>query len=71
MAIYQLDQWLPDIASSAWVAPGAHVIGKVRLADNASVWFGATLRGDNELISIGARSNIQENSVLHPADRGR
>jgi carbonic anhydrase/acetyltransferase-like protein (isoleucine patch superfamily) len=65
VAIYQLGDWLPAVADSAWVAPGAHVIGQVRLAAHASVWFGATLRGDNELISIGARSNVQENSVLH------
>lgn len=48
-----------------WVAPGAHVIGDVRLAEGVSVWFGATLRGDNEPLDIGAGSNIQEHAVLH------
>jgi len=48
-----------------WIAPSASVIGKVILHDKASVWFGATLRGDNENIIIGERSNVQDNSVLH------
>ena len=52
-------------ASNVWIAPNAAVIGKVSLANNASVWFGAVLRGDNELISIGARANIQDLCVLH------
>lgn len=63
--IWQLDGLSPDIAPSAWIAPGAHVIGRVRLAADCSVWFGATLRGDNELIDVGQGTNIQENSVLH------
>ena len=52
-------------ASNVWIAPNAAVIGKVSLANNASVWFGAVLRGDNEPISIGARANIQDLCVLH------
>ncbi|MFV2003544.1 MAG: gamma carbonic anhydrase family protein [Paracoccaceae bacterium] len=48
-----------------WIAPDANLIGKVLIGAGASVWFGATLRGDNEAISIGAGSNIQENAVLH------
>lgn len=48
-----------------WVAPNAVVLGKVKLEEDSSVWFGAVLRGDNELISIGARSNVQDGSVLH------
>jgi carbonic anhydrase/acetyltransferase-like protein (isoleucine patch superfamily) len=63
--IYALDGVAPEIDPEAWVAPGAHVIGRVRLAAGASVWFGATLRGDNEWIEVGEASNIQENSVLH------
>ena len=51
--------------SDFWVAPDANVIGKVRLMAGASVWFGATLRGDNEWINLGTGSNVQENSVLH------
>lgn len=48
-----------------WVAPNAHVIGRVELAEEVNVWFGAVIRGDNELIRIGARTSIQENCVLH------
>ena len=48
-----------------WIAPNASVIGKVRLKRNASVWFGAVLRGDNEWIEIGENSNVQDNSVIH------
>ncbi|MBS0233600.1 MAG: gamma carbonic anhydrase family protein [Proteobacteria bacterium] len=48
-----------------WVAPNAIVLGKVKLDEDASVWFGAVLRGDNELITVGARSNVQDGSVLH------
>ncbi len=65
MAIYQLDDRIPEIDPSAWVAEGAHVIGHVRLRANASIWFNATLRGDNDLIEIGVASNVQESSVLH------
>ncbi|MGB0497010.1 MAG: gamma carbonic anhydrase family protein [Rubricella sp.] len=63
--IFVLDGQAPEIAADAWVAPGAYLMGKVRLMAEASVWFGAVLRGDNEWIELGARSNIQENSVLH------
>jgi carbonic anhydrase/acetyltransferase-like protein (isoleucine patch superfamily) len=63
--IYALDGITPDIAPDAWVAPDANVIGKVVLEAGASVWFGATLRGDNEEIRIGQGSNVQENCVLH------
>ncbi|HKZ72597.1 MAG TPA: gamma carbonic anhydrase family protein [Steroidobacteraceae bacterium] len=65
MAVYQLGDAVPVIAESAFVAPGATVIGKVTLAPNASVWFGAILRGDNEPIGIGANSNVQEAAVMH------
>ena len=63
--IYRLDDIAPQIDPSAWVAPGAQIIGKVRIGPAASVWFGAVLRGDNEWIDVGAGTNIQENSVLH------
>ncbi len=65
MPTYRLGEDTPDLAPDAWVAPGAHVIGRVRLAAQASVWFGAVLRGDNEPIAIGARSNVQDGAVLH------
>jgi len=67
--IYALDDLIPQIATDAWVAQDANIIGKVVLEAGASIWFGATLRGDNEEIRVGAGSNIQENSVLH-TDRG-
>lgn len=62
--IYELDGIAPKIGD-AWVAPDANLIGKVVLEDHASVWFGSTLRGDNEVIHLGRGSNIQENCVLH------
>ena len=65
MAIYQLEDDVPDIHASAWVADSAQVMGRVILAENASVWYGAVLRGDNETISIGCDSNVQDGSVLH------
>ena len=65
MTIYALDGVTPDIHEDSWVASDANVIGKVLLEEAASVWFCATLRGDNELITVGAGTNIQENSVLH------
>jgi len=65
MAIYSIEKRTPKIAPSAWVAPGAHVIGGVELAENVSIWFGAVLRGDNDPITIGTGSNVQENAVLH------
>ncbi len=65
MAIYQLGDAVPDVDPSCFVADSAQVIGKVKLARNASVWFNVTLRGDNELISIGENSNVQEGAVLH------
>ncbi len=69
MAIYELDGIAPRIAASAWVAESAQVIGDVALAEGASVWFGAILRGDNDLLSIGRGSNVQDACVLH-ADPG-
>ncbi|MEP3440088.1 MAG: gamma carbonic anhydrase family protein [Sulfitobacter sp.] len=65
MTIYALGDKAPQISDSAWVAHDANVIGNVSLADKSSIWFGCTLRGDNELISVGAGSNVQENCVCH------
>ena len=56
-------------AASAWVAPTATVVGNVRLGEQASVWFGAVIRGDCDWVSIGARSNVQDLACLH-ADPG-
>ena len=65
MPIYSLPGKKPAISSSAWIAPNATVIGDVHLAAGASVWWNATLRGDNDPIHIGENSNIQDGSVLH------
>ena len=65
MAIYQLGDAVPQIHESAWVADSAQVMGRIELEQDASVWFGAVLRGDNEPIRIGRCSNIQDGSVLH------
>jgi carbonic anhydrase/acetyltransferase-like protein (isoleucine patch superfamily) len=67
--IWSLDGEAPEIHPTAWIAPDAQVIGRVRLGPRASVWFGAVLRGDIEWIEVGEGSNIQELSVLH-TDRG-
>src|SRR6476659_3980901 len=65
--IYELDGMRPELpeAGAYWVAPTATLIGKVRLKREASVWFGAVLRGDNEWIELGERSQIQDNTTLH------
>lgn len=67
MTLYALDGLAPTVPENGnyWVAPDAQVIGNIALEEASSIWFGAVLRGDNELITLGAGSNIQENSVLH------
>jgi len=65
MTLYRLDGQAPEIARDTWVAPDANLIGRVVLGAGASVWFGCTLRGDNEPIVVGAGSNVQENCVMH------
>ena len=65
MAVYRLEDHTPKIPASAWVAESATVIGKVVLGEGASVWYGAVLRGDNDTITLGARCNVQDASVLH------
>lgn len=65
MPLYELDGIAPEIAQDSWVAPDANVIGNVRVEEGASVWFGTTIRGDNEPIVIGKGSNVQENTVMH------
>lgn len=63
--IFSLDGIAPEIDAEAWVAHDANIIGRIRLMAGASVWFGCTLRGDNEWIEIGEGSNVQENTVMH------
>lgn len=67
MPIYSLDAVSPELPGEGefWIAPDAHVIGRVRLGRNVGIWFGAVLRGDNELIDIGDATNIQEGAMLH------
>jgi carbonic anhydrase/acetyltransferase-like protein (isoleucine patch superfamily) len=67
MTVYSLDGVLPELPpeNDYWIAPNAVVIGRVKLDRNVGIWFGAVLRGDNELIHIGEGSNIQEGCVLH------
>jgi carbonic anhydrase/acetyltransferase-like protein (isoleucine patch superfamily) len=65
MPVYGLEDSAPTIAASAYIAPTATIIGRVVLQDHASVWFGAILRGDNEPITIGVNSNVQDSAVLH------
>ena len=70
MPIYQLNGVVPEIAEDCWIAPDAVLIGKVRLLQGASIWFGAVLRGDNDWITIGPNSNVQDHSIIH-ADPGQ
>jgi carbonic anhydrase/acetyltransferase-like protein (isoleucine patch superfamily) len=65
MTLYAFDGAEPRLAEDAWVAPGAHVMGRVVLEAGASVWFNAVLRGDNEEIHVGEATNLQENVVCH------
>jgi len=67
MPVYTLDGVAPhfDDADSVWIAPDAHVIGKVSLGRDVGIWFGVVLRGDNERITVGARSNVQEHTMMH------
>ncbi|MGR3839076.1 MAG: gamma carbonic anhydrase family protein [Cognatishimia sp.] len=65
MTLFSLDGMSPQIHDDCWVAPDANVIGKIVLEAGSSIWFGATLRGDNEVIHVGAGTNVQENTVMH------
>lgn len=67
MPLYALDGIAPELPASGnfWIAPTAVLIGRVIVKEGASIWFGAVLRGDNERITIGARSNVQEHTMMH------
>ena len=69
MALYSIDHHQPAVHPTAWVADSAQVIGRVVLNADTSVWFGAVLRGDSDVLTIGRGTNIQDGSVLH-ADAG-
>lgn len=68
MPLFEFDGRRPSVHPDAYVAPTATLIGDVRLAAGASVWFGAVLRGDVERIEVGPDSNVQDNSVIHAAE---
>ncbi len=72
MPVYSLDSVTPQLPPKGeyWIAPDAVLIGKVRLKRNANVWWGAVIRGDNDWITIGENSNIQDHSIIH-ADPGQ
>jgi carbonic anhydrase/acetyltransferase-like protein (isoleucine patch superfamily) len=65
MALYRFGEDVPRLDKTAWAAESSTVLGRVQLAAHASVWYGAVLRGDNEWITIGERTNVQDGSVLH------
>jgi carbonic anhydrase/acetyltransferase-like protein (isoleucine patch superfamily) len=67
MPIFMLDGHAPQFEhrESNWIAPDATLIGKVFLGENAGIWFGAVLRGDNELVRVGRNTNVQEHTVMH------
>jgi carbonic anhydrase/acetyltransferase-like protein (isoleucine patch superfamily) len=65
MTLFALDGIAPELHEDTWIAPDANLIGRIVVEAAASVWFCSTLRGDNEVITVGAGSNIQENCVLH------
>jgi len=65
VAIYQLGEHVPTIDASAYVADSANIIGKADIQANASIWFDVTIRGDNETITVGENSNVQEGCILH------
>lgn len=67
MAVYELEGTRPEFPADGlyWIAETAAVIGRVRLHSDVSIWYGSVLRGDNEWIEIGARSQVQDNATLH------
>lgn len=68
MPVYAIGDKTPHVHTSVWIAPNATVIGDVRLERNVSIWWSATLRGDNDPITVGQNTNIQDGSVLHTDD---
>lgn len=65
MSLYPFNGVTPTIAASAFIAPGARIIGDVTIGEDASIWYNCVLRGDVDRITIGARSNIQDGTVVH------
>jgi carbonic anhydrase/acetyltransferase-like protein (isoleucine patch superfamily) len=69
MSLYAFAGITPQVAASAFIAPGARIIGDVHIGDESSIWYNCVLRGDVESIRIGARSNVQDGSVVHVTTR--
>ena len=69
MTLYPFGDIYPKVAASAFIAPGARVIGDVTIGEDSSIWYNCVLRGDVERIAVGARSNIQDGSVVHVTTR--
>lgn len=67
MSVRPYRGWMPRLGARVWIDPGATLIGRVEIGDDASVWPGVVIRGDVNFIRIGARTSIQDNSVLHVA----
>ena len=65
MPLYEINGVRPTLGHGVWVAPDAHVIGDVHLGDEVGIWFSTVIRGDNTPMLIGARTNVQEGSMLH------
>jgi len=63
--LYKVNNLHPEVHPSAYITPGAHVIGKVKLEANSSIWFNTVIRGDCDLIHVGENANVQDGSVLH------
>jgi len=70
MPVFSLGERQPELGQEHFIAPGAMVIGSVTLKQSASIWFNVVIRGDGDQITVGERSNVQDNSVLH-ADPGK
>jgi carbonic anhydrase/acetyltransferase-like protein (isoleucine patch superfamily) len=70
MALYKLGEKAPKLPAEdrCWIAPSSEIIGDVTLGEDASIWFCAVVRGDNDPVTIGARTNIQDGAVLHSDD---
>jgi len=67
MPVYAIGDLVPELPEDGdyWIAPDAHVMGRVRIGRGVNIWFGAVLRGDNDLIAVGDGSNVQEGAMLH------
>ena len=65
MSLYRFGDFAPNVAETAFVAPGARIIGNVTIGDESSIWYNVVVRGDVDRITIGARTNIQDGSVVH------